>query len=307
MRSLLRTSNIFQVLLFGALLCLLVACSGNEPQDNNNNNNNNKKPEVQKCNGFEHLCKLRLNEIVFIKTHNSHAAKELGYHFLSSNHEHAVPKQLEAGVRSFNYDVYLEKGKMVLCHGYCNLGQQEFSAGLKYFVDFLKKNPNDVLLLDFQDVAPVDKIVESIKTSGLDQFAHSQKPSEAWPVLNDMIKANKRIVFFSRKTTSSTPSWYHKKSDFIFSTDWKAKEETELSCKTGKKIKNGLFELNHFLTNPIASPGSAKKVNIDPFLTDRINKCTKEVGQMPNIVAIDYYTTGDAINIINKFNAAKKK
>jgi hypothetical protein len=62
-------------------------------------------PAADTCNGHRELCDRRLNEVVFLGTHNSmSAASEPGWYF--SDQLTAIPAQLEAGVRVLLLDTY---------------------------------------------------------------------------------------------------------------------------------------------------------------------------------------------------------
>ena len=62
-------------------------------------------PAAEACNGHRQLCDRRLNEVVFLGTHNSMAAaSEPGWYF--SDQLTGIPTQLEAGVRVLLLDTY---------------------------------------------------------------------------------------------------------------------------------------------------------------------------------------------------------
>jgi hypothetical protein len=63
------------------------------------------EPRVEACNGHRQLCDRRLDEVVFLGTHNSmSAASEPGWYF--SHQLTGIPAQLEAGVRVLLIDTY---------------------------------------------------------------------------------------------------------------------------------------------------------------------------------------------------------
>lgn len=265
-----------------------------------------KKLPITKCNGLERLCDLPLNQVTFVRAHNAHAAEKLGYSKLSANHINPIPEQLKAGIRSLNVDVYKheEEGKtdLYLCHGFCVLGKQLFAKALADVRRFMENNPHEVLLFDMQNEAPLAETVAALEASGLAKWAHVQKKGEPWPTLREMIQQNKRIVFWTRKTKGA-PSWLHTRNDLVFGTPCCRKTKEELTCKLQeKKFKYGLFFISHTLTNPVASQDLAKKVNFNPFLKERIARCEKEVGQMPNLISIDFYTIGDVIKTVEAIN-----
>jgi hypothetical protein len=49
----------------------------------------------------------------------------------------------------------------------------------------------------------------------------------------------------------------------------------------------------------------AEKVNAYDFLLDRARKCQKERGKLPNLVAVDFYNTGDLFAVTETLNGIK--
>ena len=68
------------------------------------------------------LCERPFNQVPFVGTHNSMSNAEDGW--LAPNQGWNIQDQLEAGVRALNLDTYEVDGSVVLCHGFCELGEQ---------------------------------------------------------------------------------------------------------------------------------------------------------------------------------------
>jgi len=57
--------------------------------------------------------------------------------------------------------------------------------------------------------------------------------------------------------------------------------------------------------NPIASPDLADLVNHNPDLIDRLRGCETEVGHLPNLVSVDFYSIGDTLEAVAMLNGAE--
>lgn len=82
----------------------------------------------------------------------------------------------------------------------------------------------------------------------------------------------------------------------------------ELSCpiKTGKASRPNTFMLNnHFTNNRIGLPSRsiAEEVNTAEALQLRLDACTGIVGRRTNLLAVDFWSIGDTIQIVNENNA----
>ncbi len=256
--------------------------------------------ETQKCNGHTTLCAKRVDEVVFLRTHNSHAAYTKGYAKVSANHQYAIPKQLADGVRALNVDVYKEDGKLLLCHGYCALGNEPFGDAMAEIKAFLDANANEVLLMGLQNETSRAVVIEAFKKSGLAAFAHTQAKGKPWPTLAEMIASGKRLVLFAGGGGGA--AWLHTTGHFIYGTNWGTKTKDDFTCKLNQAaFKHGLFELDHTLTNPWAKIefGDA---NMYAFLLQRANKCAKIVGKTPNMISVDWYAVGDALKVVDELN-----
>jgi hypothetical protein len=61
--------------------------------------------------------------------------------------------------------------------------------------------------------------------------------------------------------------------------------------------------MNHWIeTAPASNPKNAEIVNAYDVLLARARACKKERGMMPNLVAVDFYRTGDLIRVVNTLN-----
>ncbi len=277
-------------------LLLLAACVEPEPGPET-------EPEVDPgCNGHLALCDRPLDEVVFLRTHNSMSSEERGYHIWSRNHTYAVPTQLADGVRGLNIDVYFEEDELIVYHGFRDLGWQPLDEILTELSDFLEAMPNEVVTLDFQQGAPMDVTVEALEAHAVSTWFHSQPLNAPWPTLAAMIDAGTRLVVFS-SGTEGTPDWMHDKNAYLYGDATQAETPDDLGCTVPEPPSAyALLALSNVLTDPIASPDLADQVNFNPFMLERLERCADELGRLPSQVSVDYYSRGDALENVDRLN-----
>ncbi len=201
-----------------------------------------------------------------------------------------------------NIDVYFEEGELLLCHGSCLLGSTALDAALGGIRVFLEAEPREILFVDLQNKAPVDEVSAAFDAAGLLAFVHEQSVGEPWPSLGEMIDSGRRLVVFSGDTDG--PTWLHYGGDFIYATAWGSETVEDMTCELTKPaFPHGLFELNHNLTNPVASEDLANQVNWNPFLAERVEACTAAQGHRVNLLSVDYYSIGDVLDLVGYLNA----
>jgi hypothetical protein len=82
----------------------------------------------------------------------------------------------------------------------------------------------------------------------------------------------------------------------------------EFSCKANRGDSSGsLFLLNHWIdSTPTPKPSNAEIVNSYDFLLKRAEKCKDERKMMPNLIAVDFYKTGNLFQVVETLNGIKK-
>ena len=158
------------------------------------------------------------------------------------------------------------------------------------------------MLLDLQNETTLEHTLAAFEQSGLMTYAHSQPPGAPWPTLREMIRDNRRLVVFSPHEDGA-PDWYHATNDYIYGTDWSFADPEDLGCVlTAAPFPNGLLQITHVLTNPVASPDNAELINHNPFLRDRIDGCIVELGRLPTMISVDFYSIGDILQVVRDLN-----
>jgi len=256
------------------------------------------------CNGAAHLCPRRFDQISFATTHNAMASEERMW--FAPNQHHALPRQLQDGVRGLMLDVhYGEDDEVRLCHGDCAFGSEMLSAGFAEIDAFLTTHPNEVVAIIFESYVTPPDLQEVLDASGLGAKAYRPTPGRAWPTLGEMIDDGTRLVILS--DVRADPARFPQQAyvwDHAWETHWHAEQPADLGCDPNRgEPGHPLFILNHFLTYPVALEHLAESVNYDPGFSARVAQCREESGRLPNFVTVDFYDIGDVLTVVEALNA----
>ncbi len=263
------------------LLVTLSACAG---------------PTPMICNGSTEACALRVDEMLWPRTHNSHSAEELGYLRGASNQLSAIPTQLADGIRSLNVDTYFVDGTLLACHSNCGWGQQPAAEIFAQVDTFLEDNPSEILLLDFQAYGHDEALVDALQASGLNERAATHEPGAAWPTLGSLLDADERIFLFTAQ--GGQPAWFHHKDDHVTTTDYEYATVEAFDCNLRNEAEGGLFEVAHHLYRPVSLPALAEEAHTRAAILDRIAACEAEVGHPVNAFEVDFYELGAFIEVM---------
>lgn len=192
---------------------------------------------------------------------------------------------------------------LYLCHGFCEIGAQPLLPWLRTMRDFLAANPREVVILVIEDYVPPGELAAAFEQAGLAELAFRGAPRPPWPTLEQMSDANQRVVTFLETGTPGV-DWMYPAFESIQETPYRARTPAELSCRPNRGGTSGsLFLLNHWIeTPPTPRPSNAVRVNARDFLLDRAQRCARERSHIPNIIAVDFYRTGDLFAVVQHLN-----
>ena len=78
----------------------------------------------------------------------------------------------------------------------------------------------------------------------------------------------------------------------------------EINCEYNRgDSSNNLFIFNHFVTSTVGSLTKAKKVNSNPYFLNYIKKCELLKNKFPNFITVDFYETGNTLDVVNQLNS----
>lgn len=260
------------------------------------------RPAPTVCNGDARLCGRTLDAVSFPTTHNAMSTR--AERFNPPNHERAMRRQLDDGVRAMMLDVYPYLGEAMLCHGVCTLGRRRLAEGLCDIAQFTDEHPDEVLVLILENYAAPALIEEAVRAVEMEGELHVQRAGEPWPTLGAMLAAGHRVVMLT-DSGGGQPArpWLHALWAHAFETHYAADRPTAFSCAMNRgEATNPLFIFNHFLTAPVASPQLADMVNHNPSFLARARECATVRGHLPNFVTVDFYETGDLFSVVRSLN-----
>src|SRR5919108_4254885 len=204
---------------------------------------------------------------------------------------------------------------MYLCHTFCELGGTRLSSVLDDIHDFLVANPDEVLVVINQDyVTPAD-FVKAANDAGLGDLVYSGPITDTEPTLRDMIDSGRRLVFLAENHAGDA-SWYRlayrsitEETPYTFTKVGQLTDPEQLpaSCKPNRGPERApLFLVNHWIsTDPIPLPSDAKKVNAYKPLLARMRECQRIRHHRVNLVAVNFYRTGDVFKVVDALNGVR--
>ncbi len=240
------------------------------------------------------------DDLAWATTHNSMSAAADGW--MVPSQEHGELRQLRDGVRGLMLDVHEQDGEPWLCHGYCSLGSQPLAEGLAELRGWLGANPDAVITLILENYVSAGLLEDAFEASGLIELVSEQPAGATWPSVGELIADGERVIVLTDAAGGERP-WLLYTWDHAWETHWSAEVPEDLSCEPNRgDTGNALFIMNHFLTDPVSLPELAADVNERAFLEDRARRCWDAHGAIPNFIAVDFYATGDLLDVVGALN-----
>ena len=193
--------------------------------------------------------------------------------------------------------------KLYLCHNYCELGASRAADSFRAIRDFLRENPNEVILLDIEDHVSGADAVKELKKSGLADLAYTWTPGTPMPTLRQMIKTKKNVLIMAEYRGGAAPWYLDAYKSVLQETPYKFGGIADFSCDEHRGLDtNPLLLINHWLDNGPPSSADAQAINAASVLEGRARRCEQQRNHVPNILAVDYYNKGDLFQVVDKLN-----
>jgi hypothetical protein len=190
-----------------------------------------------------------------------------------------------------------------LCHGFCELGSRSLVPALQEVRDFMVQRPGEVVLMVVEDYITTADLAAAFDAAGLTEFVYRGTPRPPWPTLGQMIATDQRLLVLAEHSSAGVP-WIHPAFEVVQETPYGFHAPQEFSCEPNRGGTQGsLFQLNHWIeTAPAPKPSNAAVVNAREFLLRRVGECEKERQRQVNILAVDFYRTGDLMEVVAELN-----
>lgn len=259
--------------------------------------------EALPCNGSPLLCDRRLDEVTLPATHNSIAAEDNGFPPINRNQHFGLRRQLDDGIRGLLLDVAEFEGGTWLCHGLCNLAKVPHIDAVNDIGGFLDEHPREVIVIIYQDSAPVEAITADWETAGYADLVVTYDGGE-WPTLGALIDADTRVLV-TAEVGGPPPAWFHHAWDVVWDTPYTFHSIAELSCAMNRGTPGtGLFLVNHWISTASDLPDEASDVlaNAMDVLGPRADECAAQWMHPINLLAVDFYDQGDLFAVVAAHN-----
>jgi len=259
------------------------------------------------CNGSLTNCDKAFNQVSQVCTHNAFSSVERGFVIPTPNQKYGLERQLDDGVRCLMLDIYSSGGDLKLCHGACELGDDDLHAALVEIRDWLDDHPSEVVSLILETYVDEELIQAALVESGLvkkDEAAseasllyfHNQEAGSPWPTLREMVNLGQRLVVFS-DLDSANGTWNLDWRRYGWETPF---NDDSFTCAPGRgdplAYDNQIFILNHYTLCSLGGCVETSEENNDfEFLFSRASECSElhpdynPWGQIPTFVNVDNY------------------
>jgi len=212
---------------------------------------------------------------------------------------------LEAAMRIRARLVGADEGSrgLYLCHGFCEIGAYELVPTLREIRSFLLQRPSEVLLVVVEDYVTPEDLAAAFEESGLAGFVYRGPDGPPWPELYELVASGQNVVVFLESGHPGV-SWLRPAFQNIQETPYTFHAPEDFSCRANRGGSAGsLFQINHWIeTTPAPRPSNAERVNAHDFLLSRARQCQRERGRLPNILAVDFYRSGDLFGVVDELN-----
>ncbi len=257
--------------------------------------------EDQSCNGLDILCSKSVDQVLFPATHNSMSSAE--DEWLAPNQNFNIKTQLEDGIRGLNLDAYLWEEEAYLCHSYCDLGNMTLVDGFSIIENFLIENPRNVIVITFQSALSAEKTMDAFEQADLAKRLYHHEVQAEWPTLEELIEQDKQIISFSSGGGGTIDGYLEQWVHWV-DNPYSAQSIEDFSCEIdrGDPETATLFNVNHFITAPLASEENSQIANQYDILREHLYECWEQTGRFPNQLLVDFYDQGSVLEIVEEIN-----
>ena len=198
----------------------------------------------------------------------------------------------------------LEDRELYLCHGFCEVGATPLREALDDIRRFLATNPGEVLIVFIQDEAPAEDIAAAFTDAGLERYAYAHPGRDApWPTLGELVQRNERLIVMTEHADRAPVPWLQRGFELTQETPFAFHSVEDLSCEPNRGPADApLFLVNHWIEDISPTPEDAELLNARDVLLTRLRDCEAERGQTPNLVAVNFYRSGDLLAVIDEIN-----
>jgi hypothetical protein len=215
------------------------------------------------------------------------------------------PEATDAAVRIRNRFMGHETGSsgLYFCHGFCELGAYPVGPTLEGIRDYMVANPGEVVIIVVEDYVTPQDLAVAFQDAGLLNLIYTGPLAKPFPTLRQLIDLDQRLVVFIESGKPGVP-WLRPAWQSMQETPYTFHEPKDFSCRPNRGPRTApFFQINNWIeTTPAPRPSNAEIVNSYDALLARARECRQERGQLPNILAVDFYDVGDVFRVVRTLN-----
>jgi len=189
------------------------------------------------------------------------------------------------------------------CHGFCELGAYPVEPTLAGVREFMVANPGEVVIIGIEDYIPPEDIARLFQEAGLLDLVYTGSLARPVPTLRQLIDWGQRLVVFIESGKPGVP-WLRPAWEAMQETPYTFHKPEDFSCRANRGPRTApFFQINNWIeTTPAPRPSNAEIVNAYSALLARARSCREQRGQLPNILAVDFYDVGDLFRVVRTLN-----
>lgn len=189
------------------------------------------------------------------------------------------------------------------CHGFCELGAYPVEPTLAGVREFMVANPGEVVIIGIEDYIPPEDIARLFQDAGLIELVYTGSLTRPVPTLRQLIDWGQRLVVFIESGKPGVP-WLRPAWEAMQETPYTFHTPEDFSCRPNRGPATApFFQINNWIeTTPAPRPSNAEIVNAYSALLARARSCREQRGQLPNILAVDFYDVGDLFRVVRTLN-----
>ncbi|KAG2230666.1 hypothetical protein INT48_008007 [Thamnidium elegans] len=271
------------------------------------------------CNGGSSLCDMSYSDITQLITHDSYALSPN----IAATQDYTIIDQLNDGVRGIKLTAVPsidDPLQINLCHTFCRvLDAGPATETLNTIATWLEENPKEVVTIMWNNLNnfKATELAQVYESSDIMPMVFTHSIGDEWPTIQSMIDAGKRVVnFIDAEADSDQVPWLMDQFSRVFETPYDNTDIDAFNCNVDRigddlNPDDLMYVMNHFMyanidlgTIKVQIPLRSKALitNSRESLTKHANNCTDIFQKKPSFIEVDFYTMGDALDVVAEMN-----
>jgi hypothetical protein len=191
-----------------------------------------------------------------------------------------------------------------LCHAVCDIGATRWETAMAQVHDWMLAHPREVVTIFVEDYVSPDDTAAVFGQAGLLPMVATHQVGQPWPTLGQMIQTDRRlVVLMENEGGGAAHPWLLQGFDQVQDTNYDAATPEQLGCARNRGTdRSQLLLVNNWLNSFENTITDAGRVNAYSSLYPRLETCRRERGMIPNFVAVNYYSQGDVVAVVDALN-----